>query len=75
MQRAEDWVVVFDYTDSQGITRRRVASPIRWLSRDRFLALCLCREEPRQFYLNRCRNVRLDASSQYVMPVELGMVD
>jgi hypothetical protein len=35
------------------------------------LALCLSREEPRQFYLDRCSNVRVDLANHYVMPVEL----
>ncbi len=69
MQAADDYVVSIDYVDSKGVVTRRIVSPIRFLGSDRFLALCLCREEPRQFYLNRCLNVRLCRSSDFVMPV------
>ena len=71
MQQQDDLVVVFDYQDSNGVASRRVVSPIRFLAADRFLALCLCREEPRQFYVNRCQNVRLDLAVNYQMPVVL----
>ncbi len=71
MRQPDDLVVFFDYTDSKGMESRRVASPIRFLSQNRFLALCLCREEPRQFYLDRCRNVRLGLASDVLMPVPM----
>ncbi len=71
MHQSDDLVIVFDYVDSKGVTTRRVASPIRFMGSDRFLALCLCREEPRQFALNQCRNLRLDGAINYVMPVEI----
>lgn len=71
IQQSDDLVVVFDYVDAKGIVTRRVASPIRFLGTDRFLALCLCREEPRQFHLSQCRNLRLDSAANYLMPVEL----
>ncbi len=69
MQAADDYVVSLDYLDSKGVLTRRIVSPIRFLSGDRFLALCLCREEPRQFYLNRCHNIKLCRASDFVMPV------
>jgi predicted DNA-binding transcriptional regulator YafY len=50
-------------------TTHRVVSPIRFLGRDRFLGLCLSREEPRQFYLDRCQNVRLAMAANFLMPV------
>lgn len=71
MRQADDLVLVFDYCDSKGVTTRRVVSPIRFLAGDRFLALCLSREEPRQFYLNRCQNMQLDWAANFVMPVAL----
>ena len=46
-------------------------SPIRFLGKDRFLALCLSREEPRQFYLDRCQNVRLARAADFLMPVAM----
>jgi predicted DNA-binding transcriptional regulator YafY len=69
MRQADDLVLVFDYRDSKGIVTRRVVSPVRFLGNDRFLALCLSREEPRQFYLERCANLRLDWAANFVMPV------
>jgi len=56
-------------------TRKRHHSPsrdpLRFLGKDRFLALCLSREEPRQFYLDRCQNVRLARAADFLMPVAM----
>lgn len=71
LRQADDLVLVFDYCDSKGVTTRRVVSPVRFLAGDRFLALCLSREEPRQFYLSRCQNMQLDWAANFVMPVAL----
>ncbi|MCE3015406.1 MAG: hypothetical protein ACK56W_09275 [Pirellula sp.] len=71
MQQSDDLVLVFDYRGKDGFVTRRVVSPIRFASENRFLALCLSREEPRQFYLDRCSNIRVDLANNYVMPVEL----
>jgi predicted DNA-binding transcriptional regulator YafY len=71
MQQIDDLVLVIDYRGKDGTVTRRVVSPIRFVAEDRFLALCLSREEPRQFYLDRCSNVRVDLANNYVMPVEL----
>lgn len=71
MMQQDDLVLVFEYVDSRGCSTRRVVSPIRVQGEDRFLGLCLSREEPRQFYLDRCSNLRVDSAANYVMPVEL----
>lgn len=71
LRQSDDLVLVFDYCDSKGATTRRVVSPVRFLAGDRFLALCLSREELRQFYLNRCQNMQLDWAANFVMPVAL----
>ncbi len=71
MHQVDDLVVVFEYCDSKGVTTRRVVSPIRFLGSDRFLGLCLSREEPRQFHLSRCANLQLDRATSYVMPVAM----
>jgi predicted DNA-binding transcriptional regulator YafY len=71
LRQSDDLVIVFDYVDSKGVASRRVVSPIRFLGNDRFLALCLCREEPRQFYLERCQNLRLELAANFVMPVPM----
>ncbi|MGN6133748.1 MAG: hypothetical protein ACTHOU_04565 [Aureliella sp.] len=69
MQAPEDFVVSLDYVDSKGVSTRRIVSPIRFVASNRFLGLCLCREEPRQFALDRCSNVRLCRAADFVMPV------
>ena len=71
MHQPDDLVVEFDYTDAKGNNTHRVVSPIRFLGRERFLALCLSREEPRQFYLERCRNLRSARAADFLMPVEM----
>jgi predicted DNA-binding transcriptional regulator YafY len=75
MQAPENWVVSLEYVDSRGAATRRVVSPIRFMSGGRFLGLCLCREEPRQFYLNRCRRIQLRRAEDYVMPVPVTALD
>lgn len=71
MMDSEQWAVEFEYADSKGKRTRRTVSPIRLQGSDRFLGLCLCREEPRQFYLSRCSKMRLVRSETLVMPVEM----
>jgi predicted DNA-binding transcriptional regulator YafY len=71
MQDPEKWVISLEYVDSKGVVTKRLVSPIRFLSSRRFLALCLCREEPRQFYLERCQNVELTPADQVMMPVAM----
>lgn len=67
----DELVVEFSYIDSKGQRTRRVASPIRMAGKDRFLALCLSREEPRQFYLDRCEDMVVRSASEYLMPVPI----
>ena len=71
MHQPDDLVIEFDYCDAKGVNTHRVVSPIRFLGKERFLALCLSREEPRQFYLDRCRNVRLEPAANFLMPMEM----
>jgi hypothetical protein len=71
MHQSDHLVIEFDYSDSKGVLTHRVVSPIRFLGKDRFLALCLSREEPRQFYLDRCTNVTLAAAADFLMPVPM----
>ena len=72
IQQTDDLVIEFDYCDSKGVTTHRTVSPIRFRGNDRFLALCLSREEPRQFYLDRCENLRLGLAVNVLMPVAMG---
>lgn len=71
MQDPDGVVLTFDYTDQKGNQTRRVVSPVRFANRERFLALCLSREAPRFFQLNRMSNVQVAAAHHFVMPVPL----
>ncbi len=75
MQHADDFVVQFEYRDRKGKWSRRVVSPIRFLSGGAMLGLCLCREEPRQFQLEYCRNLVLRFAHEILMPVPLVRLD
>ncbi len=72
MQDSDHYVIELDYLDAKGQRTHRVVSPIRFLGKDRLLAFCLCREEPRQFHLDRCENVRLCRAENYLMPLAVG---
>ena len=74
MQDPDNLVIELQYTDRKKQQTRRVVSPIRFLSPDRFIALCLCREEPRVFSLCDCQNVSLKPAWDYLMPVEMVVV-
>ena len=69
MQDSDELVIEFDYCDSKGAHTHRVVSPIRFLGGERFLGLCLSREEPRQFQLSRCQNVRMEHAADFLMPL------
>lgn len=71
INNSDDWVIAFRYRDSKGNTTHRVVSPIRFLGEDRVLGLCLAREEPRQFYFNRCENIQLKRACDFVMPIAI----
>jgi predicted DNA-binding transcriptional regulator YafY len=71
IHQSDDLVIEFDYSDSKGIPTHRVVSPIRFLGNNRFLALCLSREEPRQFYLERCANLKLEPAANFLMPLPM----
>ena len=71
MHQSDDLAVTFDYCGAKGATTHRVVSPIRFQGNERFLALCLSREEPRQFYLDRRQNVGLARTADFLMPVAM----
>jgi len=71
MTMFDDWVVEFRYCDSKGNESIRVVSPIRYVGAERFLGLCLGREEPRQFCLSRCTEMTIRPAYDYVMPVPI----
>jgi predicted DNA-binding transcriptional regulator YafY len=74
MQQSDELVLVIEYSGKNGQVTRRVVSPIRWSGKGMFLALCLSREEPRHFHVERCRSIRVDLAERYVMPVELEVI-
>lgn len=71
MWSPETLAVELTYYDREGTQTTRTVSPIRWLGRGRFLALCLGREHPRQFRLDRCVGVRSVPAEQVFAPVEI----
>ena len=74
MQDPDNLVIEIQYKDRKNQETRRVVSPIRFVSSDRFMALCLCREEPRVFTISECREVSLKPAWDYLMPVEMVIV-
>jgi predicted DNA-binding transcriptional regulator YafY len=74
MSSPDDLVVSLRYTDQKGVTTERVVSPIRWVQGKALLALCLCRETPRRFELERCSEVRLMSSNDVLMPVPIRVI-
>lgn len=74
MQDSDKFVIEMDYADAKGNRTHRVVSPIRFMGSYRFLGLCLCREQPRQFQLSRCKNIRLVPAETVLMPIPLQSV-
>jgi predicted DNA-binding transcriptional regulator YafY len=68
IQRPDVLVLWFRYRDVQGNETSRVVSPYRLLNSLRFSALCLIREEPRQFDLRRCEDLRIGLAADVLMP-------
>lgn len=73
--RGDLWVIELTYTDEAGKRTRRAVSPVRWQSGYSFLAICLCRSEPRLLRLQRCSDVELRRASDYLMPVPIIELD
>jgi predicted DNA-binding transcriptional regulator YafY len=71
MFNSDKYVIEMDYDDAKGNRTRRVVSPIRFMGSYRFLGFCLCREEPRQFQLSRCKNIRLVPAEEVLMPMQI----
>ena len=71
MMDSDHYVIEMDYDDAKGNRTRRLVSPIRFMGSYRFLGLCLGREQPRQFQLSRCRNLRLVPAHEVTMPMPI----
>lgn len=75
MADSDNFVIEMEYDDAKGRRTKRIVSPIRFMGSYRFLGLCLCREQPRQFQLARCRNIRLIPAHQVSMPMPIQQCD
>ncbi|MEM9368253.1 MAG: hypothetical protein AAGD07_19840 [Planctomycetota bacterium] len=71
LHQCDRFVVELLYVDSKGQRTFRTVSPIRFCNATRFLALCLCREQPRQFHLKQCQALRLIPAAEVIMPVTI----
>jgi predicted DNA-binding transcriptional regulator YafY len=71
MQDPDGWAIRVRYEDKSGSVTDRMVSPIRFVGDEAFLALCLCREEPRRFELARCKAFRLVRAVDVLMPVAI----
>lgn len=71
MLSPETFVLRIIYRDEKNQRRRRVVSPIKFLGEKAFSALCLCREEPRTFKIERCEEVELLKSEEVLAPVQI----
>ena len=67
---ADRWVCRIRYRSTNGELTERVISPSR-ISRGVVHALCLCREEHRNFMLNRISYVELVPAADVLMPVPI----
>lgn len=74
MKSPDDYVIELSYRNAKGETTRRTVSPIRYLKGGRLLALCLCREEPRQFYLKQCSDIEIKSAADVLMPMPMGAI-
>jgi predicted DNA-binding transcriptional regulator YafY len=59
------------YVDGKGVETERVVSPIRFVGESRVLAMCMGRQECRQFRVNRFRSVVRINASDVLMPETL----
>jgi predicted DNA-binding transcriptional regulator YafY len=77
MRDPDHWCVTLNYRSSKGALTKRTISPIRFLDdkASQFLALCLCREEPRQFVTDRCSSLELVRAEDVLMPMPIEEVD
>lgn len=64
-------VLEITYVSKNGQRTERTISPIRFVSKDIVLALCLGRAEPRQFALSRIHDARLTSAADVLMPTTI----
>jgi predicted DNA-binding transcriptional regulator YafY len=64
----DHFVLRITYRDREGTITERMVSPIRLVDSRTMLALCLCRESPRRFDLERCSGLELVEAHDILMP-------
>jgi predicted DNA-binding transcriptional regulator YafY len=71
MANQDNLVLAIRYKSSKGEVTERVISPVRWLNRLAFTALCLGREGCRTFRIDRCESAELKPAGDVLMPVAI----
>lgn len=74
MNAPDDHVIRMQYTDKAGVVTERTVSPIRFIGQTAMMALCLSREEPRRFELDKCSQIELVDANDVLMPVEIRVI-
>lgn len=75
MHCPDDYAVRLRYRSKDGELTERVVSPIKMADSRSLLALCLCRENPRRFELDRCSHIELVPAHEVLMPMELRVLE
>lgn len=72
MAAPESFAVRMVYVDGKGKRTRRVVSPTQLdQATGKFVALCLCRQEPRSFKLDSVESMEILPASEVFAPVEI----
>ncbi len=71
MSEPDEFVISMVYEAKDGSRTKRTVSPIKMFNSHSFVALCLCRQEPRIFQISGCSEVELVGSSDVLMPIEI----
>ena len=74
MNAPDDHVIRMHYTNKAGVVTERTVSPIRFIGQTAMMALCLSREEPRRFELDKCSKIELVDANDVLMPVEIRVI-
>ena len=72
MKNPDNFVMQIIYESSKGETTKRVISPVKYgPNKETIFALCLAREEVRQFRLDGIRFVRVINANKVLMPIQI----
>lgn len=71
LENSDRYALRMVYRDSEGRLTARVVSPIAEVDSQSFMALCLCRQEPRRFLYSNCQLGRLVPAHVVFAPVEI----